>query len=151
LVAYHETFWLISGTAAPVIALAQAVALTDASSVLARAQFEGRRADQIGAEGARIIKRITVRLSWAPGLANLLIQSALLFVALISAYQGSDAWPPLMSALLMLAGLLCLAFVSAVSVWIKQNLSEVLRPIPDEYWDKDWDTELSNFGASLKT
>jgi hypothetical protein len=137
-VSYHETFWLATAAAAPVIALAAVVAMPDASAAanevneavldaraaVAEAEAKSMEKLQLAVKQTRIgedeasemvlprpTPPIYVARSVAPGIAafvNVLVQAALLALALSALATAQNVLPPWVAIALAVAGILLL-------------------------------------------
>jgi hypothetical protein len=120
-VAFPESFWVVLGAAAPVVALASVVALNETYSQ----NHEWRRrtfarlmqADDQGAAGKLVGRDLQdawdlYRMIGRMHSANIVAQAALLGSALISLARGSDLVPPYVGAVAEVAGLAVVAFAA---------------------------------------
>jgi hypothetical protein len=133
-VAFHEGFWLITGTAAPVVALAAVVSLADAGTV---------HLDAMSAAVSKVRSAPTERIvdywKWSRsfsdsitafvallaliGLFNLFLQAALLTVSLVSVADGDNLVPPWLAIVAAVGGLLLL-IVSSFGVYGMRRLRQ---------------------------
>jgi membrane associated rhomboid family serine protease len=119
-VAFHESFWVVTGTAAPVIALAAVVALGE---ILRDMGASGEKFMRVlldsSPDNAEVVKwmadvsrkptRKMVRALHAAVLSNLLLQSAFLAVSLVSLVDEANLVPPWIAIAAAVGGLLLLA------------------------------------------
>jgi hypothetical protein len=111
-VAFHESFWVVTGTAAPVIALAAIVSLADADRefmgflVTALSDFERIKP---------FMNRAAFTGIWigVSGLLNLLLQATLLTISLVSLAEDVNSVPPWSAIAMAVGGVILLA----VSAW----------------------------------
>ncbi|HEX4019277.1 MAG TPA: hypothetical protein VHX15_21270, partial [Frankiaceae bacterium] len=106
--AYHQTFWAVSGTAGPVFALTNAVAIGDSLEAIisARRAKPGARPSrqQLRSDGWRAaIRRLGHPLlrSYAAATGAFLINAVVTILALIALMQGTNIVPPITSILLL--------------------------------------------------
>jgi hypothetical protein len=93
---YHEAFWVAAGTAAPVIALALAVALADV----------GRTFTSFTERGDPKPAQIGVALALAViAVADFIAMGVVLAISLFSLAQGVDRGPPSVTAWMLGVGL----------------------------------------------
>jgi hypothetical protein len=141
-VAFHETFWVVTGTAAPVIALAAVVSLGDAfgqslksdeamSAVVGDAVPLDRRLGELIRQRPEILDRLSrygrfVQLAQAAGrwsmallLSNVVIQSALLALSLVSIDNHANAVPPGVAVVAAVLGVTILAVVAGLLIVVK--------------------------------
>jgi len=130
----NADFWLVAGTAAPVVALATVVSLgealregantaaeaaqafhdlgvteTEAEAFRAKALADRRPVPELTSEQFRKhSNEVWLRLVWV-GLANLILQGALLAVSLVSLTDGANLVPPWIAIVAAVGGLLLLA------------------------------------------
>ena len=86
--AYHEQFWVVVGTATPVIALSAAVALTEQYRVAVRYIDADIEEDKLAGMVALWSGQLL-------GTANMILQGVVLLFALLSLAAGHD-WVPLL-------------------------------------------------------
>jgi hypothetical protein len=123
--AFHETFWVVVGTAAPVIALACVVSMSDGLGSFASFTRSIRRVPKI---------RRTMLWLAALGGINFANQGVMLFVALFSLAVGKDEGDLLTSVLLTTGGIVLL-FVTTFENKIMQIRAARLKeraPSPGE-------------------
>lgn len=111
--AYHETYWVVVGTAAPVIALAQIVALPDVMSTL----IESASAKAPRGWRAGLLWFLDIFLPVPVvmlAIANLVNQGTILWLALQSLNQRADYVWPSRVAVFSVGGLFLLALEVAV-------------------------------------
>jgi hypothetical protein len=128
-VAYHEQFWVVVGTATPVIALSAAVALLDQSRVTIRYIVadieEDKFTGMVALWGGQVL-----------GNANVFLQGLVLLFAVLSLAAGHD-WVPLIVAEIALPlGIWMLLGVGASSLSLRYLMSQdrlpplAPRPVP---------------------
>ena len=119
--AYHEAFWVITGTAAPVIALAVVVATPDlfpaASEAAAQADADTGGHPDYSSRTVRLTLRYANRLAflYTVALLSLLSQILLLLAALLSVMNGRNAIPPVLGVWLAIGGLVLLCVTALVA------------------------------------
>ena len=121
---YHEAFWTAAAAAAPVIALAAIVSLTDTARPLGPHMF-GQESYKIGADKLGALRWL-LWLGYGVGFANLVLQALTLLFALQSLAAGHDrvrlgfaeVTATLGIGLLLLSGLLVAALRIGVGVWL---------------------------------
>ena len=130
--AFHEGFWLVAGTAAPVVALAAVVTLGETlreniasiAEAMPLLDAQVNSADRL--KGSRLTTttiRATKQL-YAVGLSNVLLQAALLAVSLVSLADDANLVPPWIAIVAAVGGLLLLAFSALGAVqlpWMRMN------------------------------
>ena len=134
---FHETFWAISGTAAPVIALAAVVSYsdlrdegTDWSQACDALRFKIRD-EQVWDRVERVLKSVDQRYrryaGWVKGvqLANLVVQATLLCVSLVSVANQANLVTPLAGVVAAVGGVLCLAVVAILLTSLKSLTRQV--------------------------
>lgn len=130
--AFHEGFWLVAGTAAPVVALAAVVSIGDAlregiASIAEATPLLDAQANSAGRlKGDRLTSTTTraARRLYALGLSNLFLQAALLAVSLVSLADDANLVPPWIAIVAAVGGLLLLAFSALGAVqlrWTRMN------------------------------
>lgn len=124
---YQETFWVVVGTAAPVIALAAVVALPDTSNMFpdfiqsfmspefketmnakARKGYE-----QLATSAYKPFQLFAATIQWG-AIGNVLIQAGLLAVSLTALGYERDVMPPWVAIVLAVSGILLLALIVSV-------------------------------------
>ena len=108
-VAYHEAFWVASAAAAPVIALANVVTVSDAWG-LARESVRTlvSVAEEIGQPSmvdGLIPRTRTAEILYRVSLVNLVLQAAVLLASMISLADTGDHLPPMVVAAALAGGL----------------------------------------------
>jgi hypothetical protein len=142
-VGFHESFWVATSAAVPVIALAAVVALPDASRMAhtaARQRHRAQRNPDPTRDTPALVELLGAaqdfwwsRLVWWTTFVNLTIQAALLAVSLSALAYDSDLMPQWVAIVLAVGGILLLA-------WSTSNAIRLPRqPI-----------EPSGFGATPK-
>jgi hypothetical protein len=105
---YHETFWVVAGTTAPVIALAAVVAYGQLAEI-----WPGKDDDDPAAEKALLVASFALVISF-------LTQGAVLGTALLSVADRRDRWGvPALPFCLIGAGIFLL--------WIAVGITGVVR------------------------
>ena len=104
-VAFHEGFWVATGTAAPVIALAAVVSLADAGRELFSTWAEVT--NFFSRLGSSTISRAV--LLAALGIFNVFLQAALLAVSLVSLADGANSVPDWLAIAAAVGGVMLLA------------------------------------------
>ena len=118
VMAFHEGFWTVAGTAAPVIAVAIVISLGELMKELSRWIIWAERIEHTPEpemEKIRKILRTQTRYTWpleALGLINLLVQAVLTAVALVSLEDKANLVPPWLAIAAVIAGLVLLAICS---------------------------------------
>jgi hypothetical protein len=114
-VVFHEVFWVVTGTAAPIIALAAVVSLADAGSVYFNVLAQDPRffmRHEGFANGA-------IWLAWF-GILNLILQAVLLTVSLVSLAEASNLVLPWLAIVAQVGGLMLLAVSSLGVVFLRR-------------------------------
>jgi hypothetical protein len=118
--AYHESFWVAVSAVAPVIALANTVAMTDLSGMWLQANVKGR------ARQSRIVYGIALSLA----LLTFLNQGLAVLWALLSLLKERD-WPNSSMTgsvvFYVVSGLFALLAIVAYNVWLRYLLREEKR------------------------
>ena len=107
-------FWVVAGAAAPIIALASQVALSEAyglKGITYRARVGGTPTIRPYALRADRIAYLLFLISYM----NMLVQAAVLLFSLVSLAEDQTAFPPLAVAGMAVAGLLALLIVAFMS------------------------------------
>ena len=121
--AFHESFWVVTGTAAPVIALAAIVSLADADrefiGFLMTNLANMRRISPYMKPLALIALVIAVS-----GILNLLLQATLLATSLVSLAEDVNSVPPWFAVTMAVGGLMLLVVGAwgAVSLHVQNQL-----------------------------
>jgi hypothetical protein len=101
--AYHESFWIVVGTAAPVIALANVVTISDAMFFL--------RGDDVGRSlGLYNLAAL-----------NLLAQATAMVLAFMSLDGHGNVVPPALAIVLTAAGLVLLIFTNVIAGGLRRK------------------------------
>jgi hypothetical protein len=131
-VGFHESFWVITGTAAPVIALAIIVALADAKrgwfGMLETGHRLAQEANVVRSEQARYLFARALRVTFGfrvVATVNLLLQAGLLAVSLVSVAGQENLIPPWLAIVAAVGGLLLLA-ISSVFLPIGPQVKQAL-------------------------
>jgi uncharacterized membrane protein YbhN (UPF0104 family) len=142
-VAFHESFWVATSAAAPVIALAAIVALPDLSSTLAkttqdvRTARDGRRpasGENPAADPEMAQARLEWRLSmlyWAITIVNLFAQAGLLAFSLWALADKQDLMPLGLAILLAVIGILLLAGSTMFVINLRYSRDSAGKPDDD--------------------
>jgi hypothetical protein len=108
-VGFHDNFWVVAGTAAPVIALAVIVSTGDVLREFLISTVALNSARRLDPTAVRLgAPRRTLDWLIAIGLFNLFLQTALLSVSLVSLADGANLTPPWVAVAAAVAGLLLL-------------------------------------------
>jgi hypothetical protein len=139
-VALHEGFWLVAGTAAPVIALAAVVTLGETlreniasiAEAMPLLDAQSNSADRLKGDRLTTATIRATKQLYAIGLSNLLLQAALLAVSLVSLADDANLVPPWIAIVAAVGGLLLLLAFSALGAvqlrWTRMNaLAELPR------------------------
>jgi hypothetical protein len=136
----HESFWVATAAAAPVIALAYVVALPDTGNLLfiARANSEVAlklKKDPDPDNPISVSKMEFARMSlkamlviWYTSLANVLIQAVLLGVSLWALAYGHDEIPPWSVIFLAVGGIIFLAYTKLLANTFPDSMKNGLLP-----------------------
>jgi hypothetical protein len=117
-VPYHETFWIVVGTAAPVIALAAVVAQVEAS----RAFFD--YIEEAGAEDEAHLDRMTLSMTYMGQLSGYVAVGAeglMLLFALLSLAARSDWVPLIVAEIAVPAGIFFTLLIGGLGVYVKYS------------------------------
>ena len=126
-------FWLVAGTAAPVVALAAVVSLGDAqrehiaSIGKATALIYGEESSGDDRIKGMVLTNKTIKAAkrlYSIGLANVWLQAALLAVSLVSLARKGNLVPPWIAIVAAVGGLLLLAYSALGAVqlrWTRMN------------------------------
>ena len=144
---YHESFWLATSAAAPVIALAAVVALPDASAAVYGAM------DRVGVTSRPNLKDpVTLKeirpngLDWAERLwgkarvisivsfFNVIIQAGLLAVSLSALASEQNVMPPWGAIIPAVGGILLLAWALAAGATLRRRFQELDRELE---WERN--------------
>jgi hypothetical protein len=117
--AYHEAYWVVAGTAAPVIALAVIVAVSDAAGARDLVDVAREFLEQSGVPDRRIRRAVVARnagllLVAVLAASVLAVQAFMLFIALVSIESVSNAQDPYDDAWLSLGSVLGLFLLTIV-------------------------------------
>ena len=158
--AFHEGFWVVTGTAAPIIALAAVVSLAEAerdyyntlaSAVRAVSRMPGGEKlanspdDTPDVTRIKIIVRVLTAsqrveplsktLTWLAtfGVVNLILQAALLAISLVSLAGAANLLSPWLAIVAAVGGLLLLAASSLGVVYLRliNQLVDEDEALPD--------------------
>jgi len=113
---YHESFWLATGAAAPVIALAAVVALSDALQT---------ERDAKSPYGIWAASWGTATVTSMISILNVIVQAALLAVSLSALAYGQNVMPPWVAIVLAVGGILLLGWTLAIGAAIRRKLGEL--------------------------
>jgi hypothetical protein len=128
-VAFHETFWVIAGTAAPVIALANVVSIGDSRGLIR--QFTALSHDLDDALGdwlyAAAFRRNLALPAWAlmASNVNFWVQAFVLCFSLLSVLDRKDMLPPYLATVFLTSGLVAVGQVARIMSDAK-NFSRLL-------------------------
>jgi len=133
--AFHESFWVVTGTAAPVIALAVIVSAGDAFRQVLTTDAERRHAQRnVHPDRAKLSQqddedllkshRKMLRFVQAVATFNLLLQAALLAVSLVCLADGANLVPPWLAIAAGVGGIMLLSSTAyaAVGAHVARNL-----------------------------
>jgi hypothetical protein len=110
-VSVHHDFWVVVGTAAPVIALAAVVSYTDLQRAFT---------DALGVDGRGFRRMLpTASIGAAAAYANFILQGFTLVLALLSLANGDDVLPLVVAEITLPLGIFLLLLSSSASVFIK--------------------------------
>jgi hypothetical protein len=143
-VPYHDSLWVAVTAAAPVIALAAIVSLSDTSGVAAGlVDAAGRYADennhgelahtgfmQVYRDRVAGIEDRGLQIAvggWITALINLALQVALVAIALISLADGSNAVSPIVPEIAVPLGVFLLLGTALLSLWLRELSRTVLK------------------------
>jgi hypothetical protein len=114
--AFHESFWVVEGTAAPVIALAAVLSTNDIFEGFMRVIADPRVA-QLGRDEQSREQRGSEILTWVfLQFANICIQAAVLGISLWSLAIQSNVIPPWICIVITCAAVVLLAAAGVVTV-----------------------------------
>jgi hypothetical protein len=131
-VSYHDSFWLATGAAAPVIALAAVVALPDIAVMERRAWIryakgaippDLKQKDPAGDLPKQLWH--AVNLIWYVSLFNMIIQAAVLAVSLSALASEQNVVPPWIAIVPAVGGIILLAWTLAMGVRFRGTLEKV--------------------------
>jgi len=143
VVAYHEAFWVVTGTAAPVIALAAILSVGESATVgrnLGRFIWNAKRHpdryrdnnEDDTAWDQRLGTAHTARtysmLKYLAAERNLASQAALLAMSLVSIDGADNSVPPWLAIVLAVGGIVLLLVVSRWSAGVVSYWKEVVEP-----------------------
>lgn len=130
-VAYHDSLWIAVAAAAPIIALANQVTLTEAIPTHDFFRYAGEDT-QLTNEECRRVKsgRRAVTTAYFIGYLNLLVQSIMLAAALYSLSNERDAFSPVPSAWWLEAVGLLAVGVTAIYVGMARAFRARLERVP---------------------
>lgn len=135
---FHETFWVVTGTAAPVIALAAIVALSNVADATTRMLDSGREVflrlvDVTATGGKPELRDVTLALIgaasrlWKRGrlqmgfqLLNIVVQALLLTISLVSITYQRNVLPVWVAIALADVGLILLAGTGVAMIVAKE-------------------------------
>lgn len=112
--AYHEAYWVAIATAAPVIALANTVSITDAANVWLNAKTR-RRNSVPSALYVTVISYSVI---------NTVLQLGALIQALLSLLKGKDYWDATLALLSVVSGLVLVFLTVMASVRLRYGILE---------------------------
>jgi len=155
-VAFHETFWVVTGTAAPVIALAAVVSLgeafgqrldsDDAGFDVVRRMVDVPDNDLLISQFHDFVKPAMAAGRWCVGLlvTNVAIQSALLALSLVSIDSQANAVPPRVADVAAVLGVAILAVVAGLLLMGRASLRSLQERVR-------FDSEDQAFAAGWPT
>jgi hypothetical protein len=112
---YHESFWVVVGTAAPVIGLANTVSITDAINTW----IESKHSKDDFHFVTFLFSVVIVS-----SLTSFIMEGAVLIIALQSLAANKDAKTPISSEVCISVGLFAVLFTLAYSITLKFSLKE---------------------------
>jgi hypothetical protein len=138
-VSYHEAFWMVTGTAAPIIALAAVVALPEAAAVVPHAWARGR---EIVSTPPHLNWHVAMagsyeawRRVWAAAqrvrtltFLNVIVQAGLLAVSLSALAVSQNVMPPWVAIVLAVGGILLLAWTLPWGAAISRTSKNLDKP-----------------------
>lgn len=142
-VAFHEAFWIVTGTAAPVVALAAVVSMRDVNDYSYRRGLQLRAlTEDVVANGIErlavdeelqpaYLRLVFLGSLWVLQATNMCLQTALLAIALISIEQSANLLAPWIATTGTVVGLMLLAVTVVVEGNIKR-MSAVIEEIAQE-------------------
>jgi hypothetical protein len=132
-VAFHESFWVVAGTAPPVIALAVIVSLrdvlrdfTDDYNMTWVRPGVGDRAARAKLESKLGEAAYARNLAYGAAALNMLLQMVVLTLALVSLAQRHDVIPWLIMAIIVPGGLALLLFSTLMVVMARSLRQQVM-------------------------
>jgi hypothetical protein len=115
-VSYHEAFWIVVGTGAPVVALAAVVALPDTSGMHEELiQISDKLKSPMlptWAIASKSIRYIAAAIRWG-AIGDVILQAGLLTISLMALAYERDIMPPWAAIVLIVVGILILALIMA--------------------------------------
>jgi hypothetical protein len=111
-VTFHDSFWVLAGTTAPVIALAAVVSARDAGDLIDRwydPDTDLRITGPYRPGRMKALLIFTAKLTWRVHVLNLILQTFVLALSLFSLAFANNVIPEWMAALFVLLGMLLLA------------------------------------------
>jgi uncharacterized membrane protein len=126
-VSYHEAFWVVTGTAAPVIALAAVVALPDTSAMTSRTvQHFGSAwlptAEQLKTGSELWTRAAIIKVS---AVTNLVAQACLLLISLMALMWASNPLSPWVAVAIAVGGILLLAWTLSAGSLLRRTLDSL--------------------------
>ncbi len=150
-VSFNETFWVVAGTAAPVIALAAVIGLADVLRQLVGTLGDpelnpvGVGPENERARPVRVAYVYQVSSLALLGWVNLLAQGFVLLASLLSLNDHRNFIAGWLAILCLIFGILALACSGTVLVWARFNAGWALRALAlkraDHGTDRGQDTE----------
>lgn len=127
--AFHETFWVIVGAAAPVIALANVVSIGDSRGLVREFTAFSRDLDNAPGDwlyGAAVRRNLALP-AWAlmASNVNFWAQAFVLCFSLLSVLDRKDVLPPYLATVLLTSGLVAVGQVTRIMTDAK-NFSRLL-------------------------
>src|SRR5450631_6523 len=119
--AFQENYWVVVGTAAPVVALASVIVVGDALRLVAAGpdSLEHVQKGTWRWAASRGISGYLGRWVLLLGFANLVIQTATLLLALLSLDWRRNALPTPVPDAALVFGLLAVASFTAATAWLR--------------------------------
>jgi hypothetical protein len=113
--AFHESFWVVAGTAAPIIALANLVAIGDGWGL--SESFSPHYVKPQTEDQWKLVRKGKRAAFWIYfiGLCNLLVQSLIVFAALTSLEDGKNQLPTALAVSIETVGILACLFSALIT------------------------------------
>lgn len=119
---YHESFWILIGTAAPIIALANVVTFGQAMDAKARLSSQGRDRD-FSTPRKTFFSLLRLGHPYFVGLC-FLASAALIILAAASLWQEKDVWAGFWTIFLLGATLILLFILGVCSASFNRKLED---------------------------
>jgi hypothetical protein len=145
VVAFHESFWIATSAAAPVIALAAVVGLPDTAAVAQlgihrlREPLEGPLLAAMPEALSRAQDRLVTLLFWATTVGNLIVQAGLLAVSLSALAYQRELMPAWVAIALAVGGILLLAWSTSMAVHYRRAWAESVAAVANSTDDSNGD------------